>query len=228
MVEMVHVSKAYTQSPQALRDITLQVEKGKFVYLVGPSGAGKTTLLKLLYAAERPTEGEIWVNGVEVPRLKPREIPSLRRNLGIVFQDLKLLPRWTVFENVALALEIWGGERKDIIKRAVEAIRLVGLEGKSSSLPSQLSAGELQRVAIARAIVNNPPLVLADEPIGNVGLGAAEEILKLFADINLRGTTLILATQNQNLPALLPKEIIVLENGRLLENSLSRVVKGWP
>jgi len=220
MIEMIHVSKAYAASPQALLDITLKVEKGAFVYLTGPTGAGKTTLLKLLYAAERPTAGEIQVNGFNINRLKPREISKLRRSLGVVFQDLKLLSRRTIFENVAFALEVIGGKRKDIAKKTLEALRLTGVERKGNCLPAQLSAGEQQRVAIARAIVNRPLLLLADEPTGNIGLKAAKEILRLFDEINLRGTTLILATHNDGLPMLLPKERIVLESGRVVKNSL--------
>jgi len=220
MIEMVHVSKAYNESPRVLFDITLKVDKGKFVYLTGPSGSGKTTFLKLLYAAERPTEGEIQVNGFRLSRLKPREIPHLRRSLGVVFQDLKLLPRWTVSENVAFALEVLGVPRREILKKTLEALRLVGIERKGKCFPSQLSAGEQQRVAIARAIVNNPLLCLADEPTGNIGLGATEGILRLFDEINLRGTTLVLATHNYGLPAMLPKERIVLEGGRIVDSSL--------
>ena len=141
MIEMVHVNKAYDVSPQALFDITLEVEKGKFVYLIGPSGAGKTTLLKLLYAAERPTKGEIWVNGFDVGRLKSREIPYLRRSLGVVFQGYKLLSQRTAFENVAFALEVLGGRRREVSKKTAQALHLVGLERKGTCLPSQLSAG---------------------------------------------------------------------------------------
>ncbi len=220
MIEMVHVSKAYDVSPQALFDITLKVEKGKFVYLTGPSGAGKTTLLKLLYAAERPTAGEIRVTGFDVVRLKPREIPYLRRRLGVVFQGAKLLSRRTAFENVAFALEVLGAKRREVLKKTTQALHLVGLERKAQCFPSQLSAGEQQRVAIARAIVNDPLLLLADEPTGNIDPGSAEEIVKLFNEINFRGTTVVLATHNDGLPLMLPKERIVLERGRMVESSL--------
>jgi cell division transport system ATP-binding protein len=220
MIEMVHVNKAYDASPQALFDITLEVEKGKFVYLIGPSGAGKTTLLKLLYAAERPTKGEIWVNGFDVVRLKSREIPYLRRSLGVVFQGYKLLSHRTAFENVAFALEVLGGRRREVLKKTTQALHLVGLERKGNCLPSQLSAGEQQRVAIARAIVNEPLLILADEPTGNIDLGATEEIMRLFDEINFRGATVVLATHNDRLPLMLPKERIVLEQGRMVENTM--------
>jgi cell division transport system ATP-binding protein len=220
MIEMVHVNKAYDASPQALFDITLEVEKGKFVYLIGPSGAGKTTLLKLLYAAERPTKGEIWVNGFDVVRLKSREIPYLRRSLGVVFQGYKLLSHRTAFENVAFALEVLGGRRREVLKKTTQALHLVGLERKGNCLPSQLSAGEQQRLAIARAIVNEPLLILADEPTGNIDLGATEEIMRLFDEINFRGATVVLATHNDRLPLMLPKERIVLEQGRMVENTM--------
>ena len=220
MIEMVHVNKAYDASPQALFDITLEVEKGKFVYLIGPSGAGKTTLLKLLYAAERPTKGEIRVNGFDVVRLKSREIPYLRRSLGVVFQGYKLLSHRTAFENVAFALEVLGGRRREVLKKTTQALHLVGLELKGTCLPSQLSAGEQQRVAIARAIVNEPLLILADEPTGNIDLGATEEIMRLFDEINFRGATVVLATHNDRLPLMLPKERIVLERGRMVENTM--------
>jgi cell division transport system ATP-binding protein len=220
MIEMNHVSKAYDVSPQALFDITLRVEKGKFIYLTGPSGAGKTTLLKLLCAAERPTEGEIRVNGFDVGRLKRREIPYLRRSLGVVFQGFKLLSHRTAFENVAFALEVLGPKRREILKKTTQALRWVGLEGKGNCFPSQLSAGEQQKVAIARAIVNEPLLILADEPTGNIDPGATEEIMRLFDEINFRGATVVLATHNDGLPLRLPKERIVLERGRIVDSSL--------
>lgn len=224
MIEMVNVSKAYDVSPQALSDINLKVEKGRFIYLTGPSGSGKTTLLKLLYAAERPTEGKIGVNGFDVSRLKPREISRLRRSLGVVFQDLKLLARRTVFENVAFALEVLGIERREVVKKTAQALRLVGIEYKGNCLPSQLSAGEQQRVAIARAIVNEPLLLLADEPTGNIDLGAAKEIMHLFDEINLRGTTVVVATHNEELATALPRERVVLESGRRVDRPLSKTL----
>jgi len=222
MIEMVHVSKAYEGGTQALLDISLKVEKGRFVYLTGPSGAGKTTLLKLLYAAERPTEGEIRVNGFDVARLKSWEIPHLRRSLGVIFQGPKLLWQRTVFENVAFALEVLGAKRREVIKKTSQALWLVGLEHKGICFPSQISAGEQQRVAIARAIVNEPLLILADEPTGNIDFGAAEEIVRLFDEINFRGATVVLATHNEGLPAILPKERILLNRGQVVESSLPR------
>ena len=221
---MAHVTKVYGRNSPALLDIDLRVEKGQFLYLIGPNEAGKTTLLKLLYGAERPTEGEIRVNGFDVTRLKPREIPHLRRNLGVIFQDLKLLPRRTAMENVAFALEVLGAVRKEALKKAFQALRMVGLERRGNFFPSQLSAGEQQRLAIARAIVNEPGLLLADEPMSNIGLTATEEIMRLFENINLRGTTIILATHNADLPTMWPKGWVILERGRLVESSFSNPV----
>ena len=226
MIEMVRVSKIYPGNPGVLFDLTLKVDKGKFVYLVGPSGSGKTTFLKLLYAAERPTAGEIRVNEFFINRLKPREIPYLRRSLGVVFQDRKLLPRRTASENVAFALEVLGVARREILKKTSEALQLVGIGHKEKCFPPQLSAGEQQRVAIARAIVNNPSLLLADEPTGNMGRRAVEGILHVFDEINFRGATLVLATENDGLPGMLPKERMVLEGGRLVESTLSNPQAG--
>jgi cell division transport system ATP-binding protein len=217
MIEMINVSKAYEENPRALFDITFKVEKGKFIYLFGPNGAGKTTLLKLLYARERPSSGEIRVNGFDVPRLKSRKVPSLRRTLGLVFQDLKLLSRRTAYENLGFALEVLGADKSEVVKKANQALRWVGLERKAGCLPSQLSAGEQQRLAIARAVVNDPVLLLADEPTGNLSPGAAEEIMRLFEKINLRGTTVVLATHNEALPSMWPKEKITLEQGRIVD-----------
>jgi cell division transport system ATP-binding protein len=221
MIEVANVSKAYEENPHALFDITLRVEKGKFLYLFGPNGAGKTTLLRLLSAMERPTDGEIWVNGFDLTRLQPRKIPSLRRSLGLVFQDLKLLSRRTAYENLTFALEVLGAEKGEVMKKAGQALRLVGLERRADCLPSQLSAGEQQRLAIARAIMNDPVLLLADEPTGNLSLAAAREIMYLFEKVNLRGTTVVLATHNEGLTSMWPKEKIILDQGRLPEGPLS-------
>jgi cell division transport system ATP-binding protein len=220
-IEMVQVSKDYGIGQPALTDITLRVEKGKFVYLLGPNGAGKTTLFKLLYGAERPTEGELRVNGFAVHRIKSREIPRLRRSLGIVFQDLKLIARWSVFQNVAFALRVLAFGEKEIVEKTCQALKEVGLEGKGNYFAHQLSAGERQKAAIARAIANRPALLLADEPTGNIDLHAAEEIVHLFDELHLRGTTILFATHDEGLTAALPKERVVLEGGRIVESSLS-------
>jgi cell division transport system ATP-binding protein len=218
MIEMAHVSKTYGPGRQALFDITLKVGKGEFVYLIGPSGAGKTTLLKLLYAAERPTEGEVRVDRFNVGLLKPRRIPALRRSLGIVFQDLKLLSGRTALGNVAFALEVVGSGRKDFHRKASQALRLVGLEREAGVLPSQLSAGERQRVAIARAIANDPVLLIADEPTGNIDRAAIGQIMGIFNEVNLRGTTVVVATNNEGLPEMLPKRRVYMAEGRIWED----------
>jgi len=220
-IEMVHVSKNFDVGQPALTDISLRIEKGKFVYLLGPNGAGKTTFFKLLCAAERPTEGELWGNGFEVHRIKFRKIPFLRRSLGIVFQDLKLISRWSVFENVAFALRALAFAKKEIVEKTLRALNEVGLEGKGKFLVHQLSGGERQKVAIARAMVHTPTLLLADEPTGNIDLHAAEEILCLFDTIHLRGTTILFATHDEGLTKALPKERVVLERGRIVESSLN-------
>ncbi|MCX5906041.1 MAG: cell division ATP-binding protein FtsE [Deltaproteobacteria bacterium] len=222
MIELNQVSKSYTTHPQALSDITFAVERGKFVFLIGPSGSGKTTLLKLLYAAERPTHGEIRVNGFNLARLKGREIPRLRRSLGIVFQDFKLFPNRTLFENVAFALEVLGADKREIFKKTAQALQWVGLERKGNCFPDQVAAGEQQRVAIARAVVNEPQLVLADEPTGNMDPRTAEDMLRYFEEINSRGATVIWATHNERLLDLFPRERIVLEQGRIVENSMGK------
>lgn len=225
-IEMIGVGKSYKGGRQALADISVRVGKGKFVYLLGPNGAGKTTLFKLLYAAEVLTLGELRVNGYELHRLKNRQVPLLRRSLGIIFQDLKLIPRWTVFENVSIALRVLGRGKKEIVKKALQALHQVGLEGKGHFSPYQLSAGEQQRAAIARAIVNDPVILLADEPTGNIDLRTAEEIVRLFEEINQRGTTILFATHDEGLAAFLPKDRIVLEQGRIVESTLTAGLPG--
>jgi cell division transport system ATP-binding protein len=221
MIEMAHVSKTYSAGRQALFDINLKVEKGEFIYLIGPSGAGKTTLLRLLYAAERATEGELRVDRFDMGLLKRRQVPALRRSLGIVFQDLKLLSSRTALGNVAFALEVVGSGKKDIQRKASQALRMVGLERQAGFLPGQLSAGERQRVAIARAIANDPILLIADEPTGNIDRASTGEIMRIFNEINVRGTTVILATHNEGLPEVLPKRRVYLAEGRIWEDPLA-------
>jgi cell division transport system ATP-binding protein len=225
-IEMIGVCKSYEEGRQALADISLRIEKGKFVYLLGPNGAGKTTLFKLLYAAEGLTRGELRVNGYELHRLKNRQVPHLRRSLGIVFQDLKLIPRWTAFENVSFALRVLGREKREIAEKASQALQKVGLNGKGHFTPDRLSAGEQQRAAIARAIVNEPALLLADEPTGNIDVRTAEDIVRLFEEINRGGTTVLFATHDEGLAAFLPKERVVLEQGRIVESTLNPALPG--
>jgi len=214
MIEFHHVSKLYHTTP-ALSDINLKINKGDFAFLTGPSGAGKTTLLKLIFSSERPSNGEIIVNGVNITRLKPSAIPYLRRKIGVVFQDFKLIATKTVFENVALTLDIIGMSRKVIKRRVWQVLKWVGLLQKIDAYPSCLSGGEQQRVAIARAIINSPLLLLADEPTGNLDPGLSLEIMKLFKAINTRGTTIVVATHNRAMAESFSQNIIGLSHGRI-------------
>jgi cell division transport system ATP-binding protein len=202
----------------ALSDITFEVDKGDFVVLSGASGAGKTTLLRLLYADERATDGEIEVAGFDVMALRRREVPLLRRSLGIVFQDSKLLSGRTVFENIAFVLRVLGTPRRDITPRAFQALKAVGLSSRAQAYPAQLSQGEGQRAALARAIVRSPALLLADEPTGNLDEEMASEILDLIKDIWSRGTTVLLATHQSRLAAQLKRRTVRLEDGILIKD----------
>jgi len=215
MIRLYDVSKHYRSDAAALEGISLHIDKGEFVYLTGPSGAGKSTLLKLLFCAERPDRGQILVKGRNITRLKPREIPHLRRTMGIVFQDYKLMTSRTVFENVAFPLEVQGKKRIEIGKRVYQAIREVGLEERMSRFPLELSGGEQQRIAIARALVVGPDILLADEPTGNLDPGVTLEIMELFKRANARGTTVMLATHSQEMIQRMPRRVLTLKGGRL-------------
>ncbi len=210
------VSKIYEPHIKALEDVSFSVEKGEFLFITGPSGAGKSTLLKLIFREERPTTGEIFFENRPVSKLSRQEIPFLRRKIGVVFQDFKLLESRTVFENVALALEILGLSPGEIKKRVLRVLEAVGLSGKEKQLAKQLSGGEQQRVALARAVVNNPKLLLADEPTGNLDARRTEEVMELFEDLNARGTTIILATHDEALYVERHRRVLVLDQGRLL------------
>lgn len=213
MIQFFHVSKIYSGNVHALNDITFQVNRGEFVFLTGPSGAGKTSLLKLIYCEERPTQGEILVNGINISRIKPSQIPYLRRNIGIVFQDFKLLKDLTVFENVAFALEVTGVRGKELRRRAWKTLRMVGLLDKMDEMPLKLSGGEQQRVAIARALVHNPPILLADEPTGNLDPEITLDIINLMNNFSASGTTVVIATHNTDLVRKYSKRVIRLLKG---------------
>jgi cell division transport system ATP-binding protein len=217
MIELYHVSKSFQGRP-ALQDVTLKIEKGEFVYLTGASGAGKTTLLRMIFRAERPDEGHILVNNQNLTELKESAVPYLRRSMGIIFQDFRLLPRKTVFENVAVTLKVVGLSEGLLRRKVFEALRLVGLDGVPKALPSALSAGEQQRVCLARAIVNDPLILLADEPTSNLDAILSAEILNLLKAVNLRGTTVVVATHNPNFVGRLNRRMIVLQHGRVLES----------
>lgn len=202
----------------ALADVTFRVDKGEFAVLAGPSGAGKTTLLRLLYRDEVPSEGEIEVAGFEVTNLRRSEVPELRRAIGIVFQDAKLLPGRTVYENIVFVLQVLGAPRREITPRVFQVLKAVGLSARAQALPAQLSQGEQQRAALARALVKEPRLLLADEPTGNLDEAMSDEILDLFREVNNRGTTIVLATHSATLAAQLKRRTLFLDSGRLLKD----------
>ncbi len=215
---MKDVSKKYRKSTTALRDLTVSVDQGEFVYLVGPSGAGKSSFIKLLYREEKVSTGSLYVGEFDLIKLRKKDIPILRRNIGVVFQDYKLLERKTVFENIAYAMEVIGEKRRNIKKRVPEVLELVGLKHKMRSFPNQLSGGEQQRVAIARAIVNNPKLLIADEPTGNLDPEISWEIMQLLERINLQGTTILMATHNSHIVNTLRHRVIAIEDGRIVRD----------
>lgn len=215
MIEMQDVWKEYQNGTTALSGISVNIAKGEFVYVVGPSGAGKSTFIKLMYREERPTKGHIFVNGFNIERLKDRKVPLIRRNMGVVFQDFKLLPRLTAGENVSFALEVIGVPQRQIKRRVKEALEWVGLTDKVNVLPSQMSGGEQQRIAVARAIVNNPVVIIADEPTGNLDPETSMGIMKLFQRINDRGTTIVMATHNKDIVNTMRKRVIAIENGQI-------------
>jgi cell division transport system ATP-binding protein len=217
---MQDVWKTYADGTHALRGISVKVNPSEFVYVVGPSGAGKSTFMKLMYREERPTKGSIFVNGFNLEKLKQRKIPYLRRNIGVIFQDFRLLPKLTVYENVAFAMEVIEAPKKMIKKRTAEVLELVKLKDKAGSLPTQLSGGEQQRVAIARAIVNNPSFIIADEPTGNLDPETSWGIMKLLEEINFRGTTIIMATHNKEIVNTMRKRVIAIEQGQIVRDEI--------
>ena len=221
MIELHRVCKVYGVGPvkvPALTDISFRINKGEFTILTGPSGSGKTTLLRLLYRADVPSEGDVEVLGQSVPKLRRSAVAALRRSIGIVFQDAKLLPDRTVFENIAFVLRVLGTPRREITQRAFEALRAVGLSARAQAYPWQLSQGEAQRAALARAIVRQPPLLLADEPTGNLDEGMAAELIEVIRDIWAGGTTVLLATHQARLAAQLKRRLLVMDDGRLLKD----------
>jgi cell division transport system ATP-binding protein len=212
MIHFQEVSKHY-DNQTALRKITFSIEKGEMVFITGPSGSGKTTLLKLIYRAEKTDEGSISVAGWEIEKLKESSIPLLRRNIGIVFQDFRLLNNRNIFENVALSLRIRGMNDKDLKTRVFDSLKIVNLRHRSDSYPGTLSGGEQQRIAIARAIVSEPSIILADEPTGNVDPDTSTGIIRTFKDINARGATILIATHNRELFRQTGRRVLRLDNG---------------
>ncbi len=215
VIRLYHVVKSYGDR-DALRDVSVTVDKGEMVYITGPSGAGKSTLLKLLYGAELPSSGKMLIGGVDVSKLDRRSLPTLRRNMGIVFQDFKLLPRRTVGQNVAMALEVIGAAEEQVRRRVPAVLNIVGLRGREDDPAGVLSGGEKQRVAIARAIVNDPPILLADEPTGNLDGAMAVEVMEIMQAINLRGTTVLVATHDVGLMDRFPYRRLRLVDGKLV------------
>lgn len=216
MIQLFHVYRYYQTTP-ALEDINLKIEKGEFVFVTGPSGAGKTTLLNLLFCAIRPSSGQILIDGRNIAKISRSSIPILRRNIGVVFQDFKLIHSKNVFDNVAIALYVLGMPFNEIKRNVYAVLKAVGLQHKLNAYPQFLSGGEQQRVAIARAIVNEPKILLADEPTGNLDIDLTYEIMDLFLKINARGTTVIVATHNTELIKKYNKRVVYLEKGRLVE-----------
>lgn len=218
MITFNNVSKIYTNDVVGLDNVSFHIEKGEFVFLVGQSGAGKSTVIKLLMCEERASAGEIIFGDTDITRLKRRQIPYLRRSMGVVFQDFRLLPKKTVYENVAFAMEIIGAPRRQIRRQVPNVLNLVGLGNRAKSYPNQLSGGEQQRVSLARALINNPSVLIADEPTGNLDNETAAEIMKLLDNINKRGTTIVMATHAEKIVNEMKKRVITLENGVLVRD----------
>ncbi len=227
MIRLDHVTKVYpTATKPALHDVTVEVEKGEFVFLVGSSGSGKSTCLRLLLKEEEPTSGNVHVAGKDLSRLSHWKVPALRRTIGCVFQDFRLLPNKTVFENVAFALEVIGKPRHTIVKVVPEVLDLVGLEGKAGRLPDELSGGEQQRVAIARAFVNRPMILIADEPTGNLDPSTSVGIMKLLDRINRTGTTVVMATHDAQIVDSMRRRVVELDAGQVVRDQ-ARGVYGY-
>lgn len=217
MIQLFNVTKIYNGDIPALQGISMRIKKGEFVFITGKSGAGKTSLLRLIFRAELPTKGAVLVNNFNIARLQRQSIPFLRRNIGVVFQDFKLLPQKTVFENIAFALEVLGTPRRAINQRVMQVLQYIRLKDKRDVFPLRLSGGEQQRVAIARAIVNKPPILLADEPTGNLDPEISLDIMQLFQDINQQGTTVVVATHNVDLIKKIRKKVFCLDKGKLID-----------
>ncbi len=222
MIKLEHVYKSYENGHKALEDLSFSMDDGEFAFLVGPSGSGKSTIIKLITGEICCTEGEVMVNGYDMTKIKPRKLPKLRRTLGIIFQDFRLIDSRNVYDNVALAMHVVGASRSEIKERVPYVLGLVGLEGRMRDMPAELSGGEQQRVGIARALANNPRTIIADEPTGNIDPNLSAELMKLLTKINEQGTTMLVVTHEQTLVNQFAKRVIRIENGRLAKDS-----KGW-
>lgn len=218
LIKIQHVKKQYKTGVTVIHDLSLSIEKGDFVFIIGPTGCGKSTLIKMIYREEKPTAGKIIVGGIDVTKLRNSKVYKLRRKIGVVFQDFKLLNRSTVYENVAFALEIFGLPKDEIHAKVIKVLDLVGLKNKAKSYPNELSGGEQQRVAIARSIVNGPRLLVCDEPTGNLDEKTSMEIMNVLEEINKLGTTVIMVTHDTEIVDKMKKRVILLDSGRILKD----------
>ena len=223
VLKMTDVSKVYPGGSVALQNVDIHIEPGEFVFVVGPSGAGKSTFIKMLFREVLPSTGSIFVNGVDILSLTPKEIPYMRRQLGIIFQDYRLLPDRTVYENVAFAMEVIETPRRKIKRRVLNVLDLVGLRHRADAYPNELSGGEQQRIAIARAIVNDPIMVIADEPTGNLDPETSWDIMEIFKEINAEGTTIVMATHDKEIVDAMGKRVIAIEDGNIVRDEASGV-----
>ncbi|MEB3011742.1 cell division ATP-binding protein FtsE [Parvimonas sp. D2] len=218
MLEFIEVNKVYKNEVCALKDLSFKVEDGEFVFLIGASGAGKTSIIKMLLREIKPTSGEIIVDNVNIVKLRNRKIPQLRKTMGVVFQDFRLLEGKTVFDNIKYPLQILGVSKRVINKRVTEILELVGLSDRADSFPNQLSGGEQQRVCIARALINRPKYLIADEPTGNLDPNTSEDIMKLLLDVNAKGTTVIVSTHDKDIVNKLKKRVISMDHGAMIND----------
>ena len=219
IIEFRGVSKTYQTGTHALEDVNIKINSGEFVFVVGSSGAGKSTFMKLIMREEKPNAGEIHVNGFNLTKMSHKQVPMLRRTMGIVFQDFRLIPNMTVFDNVAFAMHVVGADSRNIRREVTKALSLVGLGHKARSMPNQLSGGEQQRVGLARALVNSPDLIIADEPTGNVDPNMSYEIVSLLTEINKRGTTILMVTHDHNLVRDFQHRVIMLDGGKIVADN---------
>ena len=227
MIVLDNVCKTYSTGVSALNGVNLRIRKGEFVFIVGSSGSGKTTLFKLLLKELEPTSGRIYINSQNIGRLRRRRIPKMRRGIGVVFQDFRLLKDRNVYENIAFAQRVVGKPAKVIKETVPQMLALVGLADKAESLPGELSGGEQQRVSLARALVNNPPILLADEPTGNLDPANAWEIMKLLEDINKRGTTVVVVTHNRDIVERMQKRVITIDKGVVISDEKGVITNDW-
>lgn len=220
MVLMQDVFKTYDNGTKALKGINMEIEEGEFVFLVGPSGSGKSTIIKLINAEIRPTAGKLVVNDFDLTKIKRRRVPQFRRSLGVIFQDFRLIDKKTVYENVAFAMRVIGASNKDIVERVPYVLELVGLQNMTKRFPDELSGGEQQRVAIARALVNNPKLIIADEPTGNLDPARSKELMMLLEHINALGTTMLVVTHERELVNSFSKRVVAIDGGRVISDGM--------